>query len=268
MTGPKKPYTYFCSFPYPQNDYKLLSYTNKYYPEAKTVLSLEADVPDAPAFVKAADDAGKLLGYTHLGYEKFSTETRDFAPIITRALTKKPDIIDTGNVGGVMGGLHAILVKQLREAGFSGPVIIPAAPPEEVLQQTVPAQSLNKVISQYVNLDGPVVDPKYREVGVRYKAKYNEEGVDIVQSYYNVTMALFEFLNTQNTLDTEIWMQGYSKYKWQGLTGTESFWVEQVGDGINRRVFSNNWVTHYENGKAITDYEAPVPWDLFVKPSP
>lgn len=265
MTGPGKPYSFAVSFPIPQMTYKCLYYIQKNYPQAKTVFSMEADVPDAPAFAGATQGSCKLLGLEYLGFEKVPVDTRDFMPIIARVLTHNADVIDTGNIGGVMGGLGALLIKQLREAGFTGLIFIPAAPPEEVLEQTVPAQSLDKVVSHYVNVDGSVVDPKYRDVTVRYRAKYNQEAVDIVPAYYNVMTGLFQFLNTQNTMDSTAWMQGFSKYRWQGLMGFESSWIGQVGDGTNRRVFQNNWVTEYKNGKPVTEFTAPIPWELFVK---
>jgi branched-chain amino acid transport system substrate-binding protein len=265
MTGPNKPYSFAVSFPIPQMTYKCLHYIQQSYPEAKTVFSMEADVPDAPAFAGATESCCQLLGFNYLGFEKVPIDTRDFMPVITRVLTHEPDVIDIGNIGGVMGGLGALLIKQIRDAGFNGVIFTPAAPPEEVVEQTVPAPSLDKVVSQYIDPNGPVVDPKYRDVLNQYGTKYGQEAVDIVPAYYNVMTALFEFLNTQDTLDTTVWMQGFAKYHWQGVIGFESSWIGQVGDGINRRVFQNNWVTHYENGKPVTDYEAPIPWDLFVE---
>jgi branched-chain amino acid transport system substrate-binding protein len=266
QTGPSKSYSYAVSFPIPQMTYKLLYYTDKKLPGGKTVLSLGADVPDLGNFTKAMEDACKLLGYNWIGCEKFSTDTRDFAPFAARVLTYKADIIDAGNTGGVMGGVQPVMLKQLRAAGYTGPILIPAAPPEEVLVATVPAKDLDKVISQYINVDGPVVNPKYRDVCKRYQVKYKEEAVDIVPGFYNVMAAFFDFLNTQNTMDTTAWTEGFSKYCWDGLMDARSCWIEQVGDGINRRAAQNNWVTHYENGKPVTDFTAPFPWELFVKP--
>ncbi len=264
MTGPAKPFSFFITFPFPQVSYKCLSYIQKYYPQAKTVYSIEPDVPTGPFFAAATQGACKLLGFNDLGYDKVPTNTRDFTPIISHVLTHNPDVIDTGGIGGVFGGVGTVLIKQLRQAGFNGPIMIPAAPPEEVLLQTVPAESLDNVVSQYISLDGPVVDPKYRDVMVRYRAKYNQEAVDVVADFYNSSMGLFQFLNTQNTMDTTAWMQGFGNYRWQGIMGFESFWVGLVGDGINRRILSNNWVTHYVNGNPVTDYTAPIPWSFFT----
>jgi branched-chain amino acid transport system substrate-binding protein len=265
MTGPSKPYSFAVSFPIPQMIYKCLYYIQKKYPQAKTVFSMEADVPDAPAFAGTTEGCCKLLGFNYLGFEKVPMDTRDFAPIIARVRTHNPDVIDIGNIGGVMGGLGALLIKQIRDAGFSGIIFTPAAPPEEVMEQTVPAQSLDKVINaNYVDVNGPVADPKYRDVMNRFLAKYKQPPVDIVPAYYNVMTGLFQFLNTQDTMDTRAWMQGFANYRWKGVMGFESSWIGLVGDGINRRVFQNNWVTHYENGKPVTDYTAPIAESLFV----
>ena len=76
-------------------------------------------------------------------------------------------------------------------------------------------------------------------------------------------MGFFEFLNTQDTMDTTAWQEGFGEYRWNGFHGIESFWVGLKGDGINRRNLENTWVTHYENGKPVTDYEAPMPWEFF-----
>ncbi len=269
QVGPNKPYSFFVSFPVTQMTYKLLYYVDqKKLTTGKTVLSLAADVPDLVNFTNAMQAACKELGYDWVGYEKFSTDTRDFGAFVSRVIAHKPDIVDAGNTGGVMGGVQCVMLKQLRAAGFRGPILIPAPPPEEVLESTVPAQDMNGIITQYVNPDGSVVKPEYSDVCKRYQAKYKEEAVGIVTSFYNVMSALFDFLGTQNAMDTTSWMQGYSKYCWNGIMDMQSCWIGQVGDGINRRVFNNNWVTHYENGKPVTDFTAPIDWNLFTKASP
>lgn len=266
MTGPGKPYSYAVSFPTPQMTYKTLYYVTKNYPNAKNVWSLEGATPGTATFAQATADSCKLLGLNYGGYEQIPLDAKDFTPIIARVMTHNPDVIDTGNVGGVFGGLGAMMLKQIRQAGFNGPIIIPAAPPEEALQETVPADALKDVITQYINIDGPVVGPKYRAVMQEYRTKYKQEPVDVVSGFYNVMTALFQFLGSQNSLDSTAWMQGFSAYKWDGVMGFQSQWIGLAGDGINRRVFQNNWVTHYVNGKPVTDFTAPFGDSLFFIP--
>jgi branched-chain amino acid transport system substrate-binding protein len=269
MTSPSKPFSFFCTAAAPDMAYRPLAYVKSRFPQLKTVYSFEADVADLPIFAANETNCCKLLDLTYLGYEKVSIDTRDFTPNITRVLSHNPDIIDTGTIGGVMGGLNAVMVKQIGQAGFKGPIVETAPPPEDVMQETVPPEILDQVIVANPNVDSTLVTPAYRDLMARFNAKYQMKGIDIVACYYNVMMAFFDFLNTQNTMDTTTWMQGFAKYHWQSsLFGMESLWIGEPADGINRRVLGNRWVSHYENGKPITDFSAPIPWELFVKPSP
>ncbi len=264
MTGPNKPYSFFCAPTVSQMTWSPLAYIHQFYPQAETVFCIEADIPTGPTFAADTEAACKRLGMNYLGFEKVPTTTKDFTPIISRVLTHNADIIDTGGVGGSMGGLGALLVKQLREEGFTGLVSIPAAPPEDIVEELVPPASLDKVVTYYANIDYPIVDPKYRDVMTRFNTKYNAAPVDIVAYYYNVMKAFFEFLNTQNSMDTVAWMQGFAQYQWQNLFGVESRWVGEPADGINRRVIVGTWVSEYKKGKPVTEFSAQVPDDMFV----
>ena len=61
-----------------------------------------------------------------------------FRHMITRALAKNPDMIDTNSTGGTMGGLCAQLIKQLRQAGYKGVICVPALPPPGAVEEVVP----------------------------------------------------------------------------------------------------------------------------------
>lgn len=120
MTGANKPYTFFYSGPIPQMFNNGASYIAKYYPNAKTVVTMAPDEAQAPQFLAAAQQMCKVYGFTWLDWEKFPFETKDFGPFISRVLVKNPDIIDTSFTAGDLGTLAALLVKQLREAGLQG----------------------------------------------------------------------------------------------------------------------------------------------------
>ena len=128
MTGPNKPYSFFYGGVIPQLFSNGASYIQKFYPNAKTVVSMAPDLPDTVMFLNSSQMICKRYGLEWLGAEKFPFGTRDFSPFITRALAKNPDIIDTNSTGGNMGGLCAQLIKQLRQAGFKGIIWVPALP--------------------------------------------------------------------------------------------------------------------------------------------
>ena len=96
------------------------------------------DLPHMKMQLDAAQTIFKLYGLNWLGYEKFPYETKDFSPYISRVLAKNPDIIDTNTTGGDMGALAALLLKQLREAGYKGIIWMPTPPPPGAVEEVVP----------------------------------------------------------------------------------------------------------------------------------
>ena len=99
----------------------------------------------------------------------------------------------------------------------------------------------------------------------RAKEKYGQEP-DLPTFYmYNVVNAFFKCLDGQDTMDTTAWMEGYAKYHWQGVYGFENYWVGKKVWGIDRRVFQCNWVSDYKDGKLVTEFSAPFPYEMFVE---
>jgi len=236
-----------------------------YYPEAKTVVTIINDIPDIPLFVGAAEQSCKELGWTYLGYEKVPGDTKDFSPVIQRVMAKKPDIVDLSNLGGSMGAACPVAIKQLREQGFDGPIAIPASPPEDAMQEIIPPKSFNKIVSKYAFADGSIVTPEYSDILERTAAKFDIVPTNVVPLEYNALKGFFQFLNTQDTMDTTVWMQGFEQYRWENPWGTESFWCGKPLHGINRSILAESWVTYYVDGKPICEWEPYLPLEWFVE---
>jgi branched-chain amino acid transport system substrate-binding protein len=265
MTGPSKPYSFFFGGLIPQLFSNGASYIQKFYPHAKTVVSMAPDLPDTVMFFNSSQTMCKLHGLEWTGAEKFPFGTRDFSPFITRALAKNPDIIDTNSTGGNMGGLCAQLIKQLRQAGFKGIIWVPALPPPGAVQEVVPEQYRRQIVTNDIDWEAPIVSDAYRDVCRRYVKKYNSTPTAIVGLMYNATKPFYEFLNGQDTMDTTKWMEGFANYRWKGIYGKEASWVGKPMFGINRMIFRHTWVSEYINGNLETRWEAPIPMDLFVE---
>jgi hypothetical protein len=82
---------------------------------------------------------------------------------------------------------------------------------------------------------------------------------------YDIPKAFFEFLNTQNTMDATAWMESFAKYHWQGIWGIDSYWVGKPQIGINRLTLRSGWCSEYKDGKLETNFDAPIPYDMFVE---
>lgn len=267
MCSPEKPYTFFCGGFALMMMVNQAAYIPKFYPNAKTVLTMQPDLPDAPLWADSAKTMFQYYGLNWLGYERFPFNINDFMPVITRALAKKPDIIDTSSTGGAMGGLCALLIKQLREAGFRGIISVPTAPPPGVVEEVVPKEYLTKVLSSDVDWESPIVSKAYRDFCRLFVKKYNIRPTDMPPEFYRALKPFFEFLDGQTTMDTSVWMKGFEKYKWRDIYGREATWVGKPIFGINRLLFRSFWVSEYINGKLETKWEAPIPMEFFVERS-
>ncbi len=264
MSGPEKPYTFFWTPTLEQMYVNPVAYVQKFYPEAKTVASLAPDIPTLPAFLAAIKTVLPQYGLEWIGVEKFPLNTKDLTPIITRALSKNPDIIDLCCTGG-MSGLGSLSIKQLRQAGFTGPIMTPASPARGETEEVVPKEYLTKIVIGYHDMGSPLVSEAYRGVHNRFMEKFQKEPDAAVFQAYNPVMAFFAFLDGQDTMDTTAWMEGFAKYHWQNIYGFESYWVGKKVWGIDRRVFTCPWVSAYKDGKLATEFTAPIPYDLFVE---
>ncbi len=96
--------------------------------------------------------------------EYYQRGTTNFAPIVARILNAKPDAIDTASSPP---GDTGLIVKQLRQAGFNGPIgRLGGAGTEEI---TRVAGGLDVLKNFYWYEVVPTEDPKVRSISAEYK---------------------------------------------------------------------------------------------------
>jgi ABC-type branched-subunit amino acid transport system substrate-binding protein len=265
LCAPDKPYSFWLGG-FPPKMYILgATYIHENYPEAKTVASIYPDVPDAPPWIESVQAVCQQYGLDWLGGEKFPYTITDFMPVISRVLDKNPDIIDTVMTGGVMGGLSCLLVKQLREAGFEGVIWMPAVSPPGTMEEAVPQKYRTKIVTNDINVGSPIVSQTYKDLYAQYVKEFREKPMDLFPEAYNGVKAFLEFLDGQDTMDTEVWMEGFAKYRWQGIFGHEEYWVGKPVYGINRFLLASLWCSEWKDGKLQTNWLAPIPYEMFVE---
>jgi hypothetical protein len=138
-------------------------------------------------------------------------------------------------------------------------------PPPDVMAEIVPRQYLNKIVTHDIVPDSPIVSQAYRDMYQRYVKKFGEEPIDVSGEMYGGMKPFFEFLNTQDTMDTTAWMEGFAKYRWQSIWGFEAFWVGKPIYGIDRALLWGFWTSEWTDGKPETKWVPPdIPLDLFV----
>lgn len=264
-TSPEQPYC-FSTGAIPSNMYAtLFDYAMEYYPEAQSVVSFTPNTADAELVLSTAEQICEYYGYDYLGSEKWPyPDTTDFAPFAQRLMEYDADILDLAGSAATGGALAATIVKQIREAGFEGLILCPTSPPPDVMT-TVPEQYLYKIVTNEINIDGSVVTDGYRDLCNSYIENYDEVPVDVFAQTYNVASALFQFLDGQETMDTEQWMEGFADYKWESsVYGEESQWVGEPLYGINRAVLCDFWASEWKNGELETNFVATLPLELWL----
>jgi len=262
MTGPKKPYTFFTGYPFIQMYDDKCGYVQKFYPQAKKMVSMVIDLPDLAAFMDSVKTLAPRYGLDWLGYEKFPVTITDFNPVISRVLAKNPDIIDLAQLG-TLGGVGALEIKQIRQAGFKGIILVPGAVPAQTVEEVVPKEYLYKIVCSMLDPSSPIAGDAYSGFCDRYQKKFNAPPFNALPFLeYNPVKGFFQFLNGQDTMDTTAWMEGFEKYHWSGLWGFDSYWIGKPMYGINRLTLGPSVVYEYTDGKLEPKWESPLPLEL------
>ena len=146
----------------------------------------------------ANEAAYNKVGATFVAKEPFERERVDFVPLLTRVLAQKIDAFELdGNAPQTAG----LLVKQLRELGFKGPIIRTGgdATPD-ILQIAGKEAAENIYVHQAVDPESPVM----KEYTRRFEAKYKVPMNAFSPFFYANIQALFSAMKQAGTVtDTD-----------------------------------------------------------------
>jgi len=123
------------------------------------------DIADVDADAYKANDVTATKEYYQRG-------TTNFAPIVTRVLASSPDVVDTASSPP---GDAGVIIKQLRLAGFNGPVGRLGGPgTDEILRV---AGGIDVVRNFYWFETIPTEDPKIRDIDAEYRKLLGKDPV-------------------------------------------------------------------------------------------
>jgi branched-chain amino acid transport system substrate-binding protein len=123
------------------------------------------DIADVDADAYKANDITATKEYYQRG-------TTNFAPIVTRVLASNPDVVDTASSPP---GDAGVIIKQLRLAGFNGPVGRLGGPgTDEILRV---AGGIDVVKNFYWFETIPTDDPKIHDIDAEYKKLLGKDPV-------------------------------------------------------------------------------------------
>lgn len=122
--------------------------------------------------VGAANEAAyQRVGAKFVAKEFFERERVDFVPLLTRVLAQKIDAFElNGNAPQTAG----LLVKQLRELGFKGPIIRTGGDATaDILKIAGKDASENVYVHQSIDVDAPAMQDYMKRFEAKYKMPLN-----------------------------------------------------------------------------------------------
>ncbi len=121
--------------------------------------------------------------------------TTDFVPILTKVLATKPDMIDLGT--SALSDA-AVIVKQARQLGFNGPMLLWEADGKDVSGITGDAYAQN-TYSQGTSSEDVQLAPFAQDIRMQYISQYGAEPVAL-WIYVDMMIALTQAIQNANSL--------------------------------------------------------------------
>lgn len=167
----------------------------KNYPDMRRVAILGPD--DETGWETVSSD---VKGYEGNGFEVVFKEfnkrgTKDFFPLLTRMMAKKPDILE---LDGEAPGDCGVIAKQARQIGFRGMFVKTGGP---VTAELVRIAGKKNVEGAIVYVPFNPEDSKIAAFLKRYKDKYNSRMNFFLPSFYDMTKLLFYAIEKAQTVE-------------------------------------------------------------------
>lgn len=180
--------------------------------------------------------------------EYYQRGTTNFAPIISRILAAKPDAVDTASSPP---GDAGIIVKQLRQAGFDGPVGRLGGPGTDEIARVAGGMDVLKNFYWYEVV--PTEDPKVRAVSDEYKKLVGKDAPE--NTNFWLWMApprmLLQAISKAGTTDTTKVAEALRSLPVKDPNLGEGKWTGEKFFGINQEIFFPFGVGMIADGKML-----------------
>jgi branched-chain amino acid transport system substrate-binding protein len=228
----------------------LIAWLGKTYPAKKRISFLAGNDATGqsvvPQLTKTYDAAGLTVAYTDF----FERGTREFTPLLRRAIAAKIDIFDLdGNTPADSG----LMVRQIRQAGYRGLIIQAGGPAVEQIIEI--AGPLAEGFQSYDMLDFN------SDRGKKFAAQYRAMGwTGIIDAqtgvFYTATKVLFEAMRRSGSIDPDVLKNVIPTIENfdSGIYGRVS-WGGKREYGVNHQMLSPFYISEVKDGKIVSAAE-------------
>jgi branched-chain amino acid transport system substrate-binding protein len=224
----------------------MIKFFADHFPQRHVVMINPNDEVGVP-FVKQVSPEYLKNGFTIVDSEMVERDLKDFNPLITRILGMKPDVIDFGGIAPATAGL---MLRQLREQGYTGLVVKTAAPsPKEI----VAAAGKEAAEGILINMFADRRNEGFKAISERYKQAVGQEPNDILVQNYDGVRVLFRAIELSgDPNDAAKIIAAFPKaLPMKSVQGDDLTWGGKSTIGADRQVMSTEYVGTIRNGEPV-----------------
>ncbi len=178
--APDRPYLMDVGDNFPTYHVLHTEYIAEAHPKAKTAAIISQDDEIGLAAIAWSEAGFEAAGIEVVYSKPFGVETTHFAPIVTAALAKKPDIISTG---ASYPEFQALIFEQAHLQRWKG-IVTSACWDFKAIIAKVPTEWMDGAVSGFPDFDDPKLSKEHGEFWKAWRAKYPTHGFsEIVWEY-------------------------------------------------------------------------------------
>lgn len=196
---------------------------------------------------RLAEAEFKDKGFDVIGSELFERAQKDFQPMLTRIISKKPDLIELGGTSPATAGL---IIRQARELGYeklftktggAGPMEIVASAGAEAAEGTI-----NMLYADPQNAG-------FQRISEAYKKSTGHAANEILVSFYDGANVLLNAIQAAGTVDdTEKVAASFAKaLPMDSVQGDRLTLGGKKNYGIDAQIMSVNYIGVIRDGKPV-----------------
>ena len=224
----------------------------------KSIVIVNPDDATGKSGMKASKAAAELEGFKVLAELYFERGSKDLTPLLTKAVSLKPDLIDTSYTDPTT---EALICKQARELGYKGALLLGWGP--------IPSQ-VKKIAGDYAEkaymvLGGPIkpVTPVQKEVYKNFVAKWGDAAWDnTVWPQYGLATSLAKGIETAQSFDPVKIAAALETINWDTPVGTLRYGGSKLW-GAKRHTLYPITLYQIQNGEPVLIKTMDVREELF-----
>jgi branched-chain amino acid transport system substrate-binding protein len=257
VLGSDKHYSFRLSPSFSERVPALYMYLNKQRGDAKKVAFVGPNDETGWGNSKVAKDYAKEYGLDVVFEDFVQRGTNDFFPVLTKVMSKNPDVIIPL---AFPPGETTLLLQQAHQLGYKKIMIAPAYFDPNLLIAKAGPEAVEGFVFLAPDMTGPSSTAGMRELYKGYNEKYKEEYNPIAFPGYVFLWVLKMAIEKAGTLDTTVVaktmenLEGEMPYGRFSMGGAKTY-------GAKRQIVYPIFLSQFKNGKAefIQSFTPPVP---------